>query len=195
MKDKIIGIGTVILFSPLIIVVLLFALPILMGEFLYSRYRKEPNPKIPKTVDIDDIPVRELGYKCLTFITSQLVDIEYKVEESKDCYRILSAMQDSKTVALNFDTVFDIDIAELNTYEWFIDENNREIDLYLWIAVAVLRGGVMRARSRLGRMSYWVWSDELSVWVVLQKDGTSYDGIHFYEVPPVHIKTQFSNSL
>jgi hypothetical protein len=192
MKDKLIGVGMVILFAPLILAVLLFALPILLGDFLYSKYRKEPKPKVPKTVEIDALSDSELANRCLKFISDQLSDLGYTVKQSEDSCTIASNAIDSKPVTFGFGAVFNIDIADVNTYEWYIDDNHRDIDLYLWIVIGVLRGGVKKARSRLGRENYWVWSDELGVWVVLQKEGTSYDGIHFYSSPPPHIKKQFS---
>lgn len=192
MKDKIIGVGTVILFSPLIIIVLLFALPILLCDSLYSKYRKEPKPKVLGTLEVDGLSDSELADRSLKFICDQLTDVQYTIKKSKHSYNILSDAPGSKLVALNFDNSYSIDIGDLNTYEWYIDDNHRDIDLYLWVVVGVLRGGVQKIRSRLGRTNYWVWSDELGVWVVLQKEGTSYDGIHFYSSPPPHVKMQFS---
>lgn len=192
MKDKLIGIGMIILFSPLIIAALLFALPILLADFLYSKYRKEPKPKIPKTFEIDNLSDIELANKSLAFISNHLSNAPCTVKKSEHSYHLLSDALGSQSVTLNFDISFSIDIADLNTYEWYIDDNHPDIDLYLWIVIGVLRGGVQRTRSRLGRINYWVWCDELGVWVVLQKEGTSYDGIHFYFDPPPHIKDQFS---
>lgn len=182
----------IIIFSPLIIAVLLFASPILLGDYLYSRYRKEPKPQIPETVNADGASGKEMATKCLDFIANRLAGIEYKVEELENSYRLVPSSPNGKIVTLSFDTVFDIEIADLNTYEWYLNENYLETDLHLWIVVGVLRGGVQKARSRLGRVTYWVWCEELGVWVVVQKEGTSYDGIHFYDNPPEHIKAQFS---
>lgn len=182
----------IILFSPLIFVALLFALPILLGDSLYSKYRKEPKPKFPRTLEIDDLSDYELADRSLKFIGDQLANVQYVIKRSKHSYKILSDAPGSKLVTLNFDGFYSIDIGDLNTYEWYIDDNHRDIDLYLWVVVGVLRGGVQKIRSRLGRTNYWAWSDELGVWVVLQKEGTSYDGIHFYSSPPPHVKTQFS---
>lgn len=191
MKDRLLGILVLLVLSPLIVI---FA-PFLIAESLYSTLRKEPKPKIPKTVEIDDLSGSELADKCVDFVMSQLHDMHIEVKKTKNTYRLVSERSRGKLIIFYFDTFFDITITKLNTYEWYIDDNHQDIDLYLWIVIGVLRNGAVKTRSRLGRTNYWVWSKELRVWVVLQKEGSSYDGIQFYTEPPEYVKAKLPKSL
>lgn len=83
-------------------------------------------------------------------------------------------------------------IEGLNCYEWdSVSAGN--IDLFFRVAVGALRNGVLKRRSRIGRTNFWVKCDELKVWAVVQREGSSYDSINFYTETSARVKLRLKN--
>ena len=183
-----------ILFAPVIIILLVFiAAPLFAFEFIWGLLRKEPKITVPNTNIITDRDC-EVATKALADKAQQLVK-DSSIKHNLTNYELTSLH--SGTEKVRFSYYYDctsIEIDNINTYEWD-SENNKNLDLFFWIAIAVLRYGAYPSKSKFGRRGYWVKCDELNAWARLQKAGSSYDSILFYNKPPDSVMLSYRKNF
>lgn len=189
-RDLILLILGVLVLLPIILLVLLFAIPFLALEAIWSWVRKEPKPVIPPlefdtSKNKDSKTIAEKLAKEAKHILSE-TDITH--DAAGGSYKLTSGKLSKKFVEFTYHHDYvGIIVEDLNCYEW--DNSSADsLDLFFWIAIGALRNGVTKARSRIGRTNFWVKCDEMGVWAVVQRDGSSYDSINFYKNPPNRIR-------
>ncbi|HEU5187801.1 MAG TPA: hypothetical protein VFT87_04850 [Candidatus Saccharimonadales bacterium] len=179
---------------PVILVVLIIAIPILGFETIWSRIRRAPHPSIPE-IPIDTTRRSEVVAKDLAARAKELVKhLVINKDETSGMYTLTSTHLGERPVHIIYDNYSAyITIEGLNCYEWDIG-SAENIDLYFWLAIGALRNGVYTSRSKFGRLGYWVKCDELGTWARVQKAGSLYDSILFYKQPPDSVKQKFALS-
>lgn len=61
----------------------------------------------------------------------------------------------------------------LDTGMWHTDEE-RNIDIFFWYAVAALRNGIIYKENLTGRRIGWVYSNEMSIWMGVSTESDRY---------------------
>lgn len=185
-----------LLFLPFALIVLIFVLPFLALEATWHWARREPKPTIPElTVKTNEdrdskIIAEELAVEAKRLISA--VNIDHDV--AGECYALTSSKLGKRTVRFTYDHgSAGIDIEDLNCYEWD-NVSAVSMNLFFWVVIGVLRNGVTKTRSRIGRTNFWVKCDELGIWAVVQRKGSSYDSINFYKEPPARIMAKLKTN-
>ena len=192
---KIIGMVLIgVLVVPVVLIILIFSLPFIAVIILWSWIRKEPKPTVPDFGLDMGLGNQELAQQIVTKLRGLVEDATVEHDEKSFKYILRSARLTDRAVEITYDRWIDINIDGLNCYEWNTATEETDIDFFLWICAAALRNGVYSMRSKLGRLGFWTKSDELKVWLKVQREGTSYDAIECYNNPPDKVMQMFEHS-
>jgi hypothetical protein len=183
------GSGLILLLVlPIIFIALIAFVPYILVSLLWSWLRKEPKPTIPDVINDANLTSEQIATQCTVKAKGLVENVVIKNDKNSLKYVLTSPALGKRTITFSYERWgMAVDIDDLNCYNWNTAESD-DIDLFYWIAIGALRSGVYPARSRLGRMGYWIKSEEMGVWVKVQRAGTSYDGIGFYNAPPEKVK-------
>jgi len=184
-----------LLFLPVIVPLRIISLLLLAFDWLYSRARREPKPVIPEVVSDQNLGSEVIAKLYVAKAAMLVKDLVVKHDKPKGKYVLHSARLGKRAVTLSHDDYATyIEIDDVDSYEWNTAEAGN-IDELFWVAISALKNGLYEARTRLGRRVYWTRSDELKVWIKVQRPGSSYNAIDFYDKPPEEVSQSFKRSV